>query len=237
MDVAQCSICGGEHFQFHPVLWPKLIADWQLSPDEALYIDKQQGKCCTVCGANLRSMALGNALKRPLAGHLTFPAPHVEQSPLRSLLTDPSLHSVSLLEINEAGTLSPALRQLPGHIYGAYPEVDMHALPFADASLDIVVHSDTLEHVQDPVHALGECRRVLKRGAALCLTIPVVIGRMTRCRAGLPVSSHSPSGAEDYMVHTEFGADAWTYLIRAGFSEISVHSVEYPSGLAFCAIK
>ena len=55
-----------------------------------------------------------------------------------------------MLEINEAGTLHPILRMLPRHRLVSYPEVDMTRLPFADRSFDLVVHSDTLEHVPDP---------------------------------------------------------------------------------------
>jgi len=33
-----------------------------------------------------------------------------------------------LLEINKAGTLSPRLRRLPGHVFGAYPALDMQAM-------------------------------------------------------------------------------------------------------------
>ena len=239
MNVAWCCICGGHRFQFHPVLWPQLIADWQLAPDEAEYIDRQQGKCCISCGSNLRSMALGNALKSQLATCLPTPSPAaaLAHTPLVSLLQQPALQSVALLEINEAGNLSPALRQLSGYCFGAYPQVDMHALPYADGSFDIVVHSDTLEHVENPIHALAECRRVLKPGGALCMTVPVVVARMSRNRAGLPLSLHSQSDAPDYAVHTEFGADAWTYLMQAGFTEISMHAIEYPAALAFCAKK
>jgi hypothetical protein len=43
--------------------------------------------------------------------------------------------------------------------------------------------------------------------------------------------------AADFLVHTEFGADAWTYLALAGFSDIAINSIEYPSALALTARK
>ena len=77
---------------------------------------------------------------------------------------------------------SPILRAMKGHTFGAYPEVDMHALPYPDETFDIVVHSDTLEHVPEPVHALGECKRVLKPNGALCFTVPIIVARLSRSK-------------------------------------------------------
>jgi hypothetical protein len=57
-----CSICGGVAFEDRPVLWPALISEWELSPDEVAYIDKQQGRTCLGCGANLRVIAWGGRL-------------------------------------------------------------------------------------------------------------------------------------------------------------------------------
>jgi hypothetical protein len=34
-----CPVCGGDRFANEPVLWPELIDQWQLSPDEVAYID------------------------------------------------------------------------------------------------------------------------------------------------------------------------------------------------------
>jgi ubiquinone/menaquinone biosynthesis C-methylase UbiE len=149
----------------------------------------------------------------------------------------PQVMGLEILEINEAGMLSPMLRNFPRYVFGAYPEVDIHRLPYKDDSFDLVVHSDTLEHVIDPVHALTECRRVLKPGGALCFTVPIVVGRMSRSRAGLPKSRHgaSTTTADDFVVQTEFGADAWGYVMEAGFAEVQIHAVEYPAALAFLA--
>ena len=42
----------------------------------------------------------------------------------------------------------------------------MAQLSFDASSFDLVVHSYTLEHVDNPVAALSECRRVLLPGGA-----------------------------------------------------------------------
>jgi ubiquinone/menaquinone biosynthesis C-methylase UbiE len=142
-----------------------------------------------------------------------------------------------ILEINEAGMLSPFLKLFPNYVYAAYPEVDMHSLPYPDGSYDLVIHSDTLEHVSNPIRALTECKRVLRSTGALCFTVPTLVGRLSKSREGHPPSYHgNPSiNATDYMVHTEYGADAWTQLMLAGFIEVTIHSVQYPAALAFTA--
>ena len=46
----------------------------------------------------------------------------------------------------------------------AFQEGNIHALPFADNSFDIVHAHQVLQHIADPVHALREMRRVAKKG-------------------------------------------------------------------------
>jgi SAM-dependent methyltransferase len=222
-----CTVCGGNEFVHDRVLWDGLIAEWQLGPDEADYIDRQQGTHCVSCGANLRSVALANAIRASVGTSLT----------LGDFVVTPPAQPLGLLEINGAGSLSPVLQRLPRHTLGCYPEVDMHALPYPAATFDLVVHSDTLEHVAHPVRALTECCRVLKPGGAVCFTVPTIVGRLTRNRAGLPKSYHgTPETArDDFLVHTEFGADVWTYVMKAGFDAVSMHAVEYPCAFALAA--
>lgn len=219
-----CSNCGGKNFGRVEVLWPELSAEWQLSAAEIAYVNDQQGHHCTNCGANLRAMALGNALQRVLR------TDHC----LRDFVAHPPARPPRILDLNGVPALSETLASLPGYMRGDYPAIDMHRLPYADGFFDIVVHSDTLEHVAQPVRALEECRRVLSPGGHLCFTVPVIVGRLTRSRAGLPPSHHGAPGtrAEDFLVHTEFGADAWTYPMRAGFQDVSVVQIDYPAALA-----
>lgn len=225
----QCSVCDGRVFASQRVLWPELISDWQLSDEEVAYIDRQQGETCVDCGSNLRSVALANAIRAFLGADAC----------LAKVVKSMGRGAISLLEINEAGSLTPYLQKLGKYTFGKYPEVDIHNLPYVEGSFDLVVHSDTLEHVLNPIHALKECQRVLRPGGALCFTVPVIVGRLSRSREGLGKSYHGnpQTASEDFVVQTEFGADAWTYLFRAGFSDLSMHAVEYPAGLAFLARK
>jgi len=225
----QCSVCGGTSFTSHKVLWANLINEWQLSATEVDYINDQQGKKCNQCGSNIRSIALANAIRSHL-GTKSF----LNEAAKSSLANE-----LSILEINEAGTLTPILKTFKQYTFGAYPEVDMHAMPYRDNLFDIVVHSDTLEHIKNPTHALVECHRVLKPNGALCFTVPIIVGRMSRNREGLAKSFHGNPAllADDFVVHTEFGADVWTYILEAGFEDVSIHSFAYPAGIAFLAKK
>lgn len=225
----RCSVCGSTEFRSHDVLWEQLISDWQLAPDEVKYVNDQQGKSCNTCKANLRSIALADTIRSYFRTSLT----------LEEMNSETIFGEAEILEINEAGSLTTFLESAPRYHFGAYPALDMHAIPYATGSLDLLVHSDTLEHIENPVHALQECHRVLKPSGALAFTVPIIVGRLSRNRSGLPRSYHGNASSmpDDFMVHTEFGADAWTYAMQAGFSYLELHSVGYPAGIAMLARK
>jgi len=229
MDTS-CWVCGGTTFSYTPVLWNELINDWQLTPIEIDYINRQQGKICENCFSNIRSIALAKAITTSLGFSKLF---------IDVIKSKNIQRSFSVLEINEAGNLSKYLKLFNNYTFGAYPEVDMHDLPYNDNQFDLIVHSDTLEHVANPVHALSECCRVLKPNGYLCYTIPTVVGRLSRSRVGLKKSFHgNPNDIpDDYSVYTEFGADAWVFLLEAGFDSLSIYSFDYPAGIAYSAKK
>ena len=156
---------------------------------------------------------------------------------IRDYVRQPEAQAVKILDINGALVLSESLAVLTNYLRVDYPQCDLQSLPYSENSFDIVMHSDTLEHIEQPILALEECRRVLSKGGRLCLTVPVVVGRMTRSRAGLPKSNHgaATTTGDDLIVHTEFGVDAWTYLARAGFSRIMLNCVRYPTAMAMTA--
>jgi SAM-dependent methyltransferase len=230
--VRPCLVCGSEEFRSTPVLWDGLIDEWDLAPHEAAYIDRQQGTRCSNCGCNLRSIVLAGAICS-----LVSAEPHA--LPFAQLTHAEHFSRLRVLEVNEAGDLSPWLDRLPHHVRTAFPEIDLQALPFKDESFDVVVHSDTLEHVPDPIRALRECHRVLTVGGSCLFTVPLVAERLTRNREGLPASYHGRAGvaASDQRVYWEFGSDAWTIVARAGFNEIGIFIYEYPAAMSLKGTK
>jgi SAM-dependent methyltransferase len=222
-----CAVCGGNEFEDRRVLWPLLIAEWGLSLEEAAYVDRQQGRTCLRCGANLRIIALARALASAWgAGPILTDFPASEKAA-----------QLRVLEINGAQGISELLQRMPQHRLINYPEYDMQTLNFEEGTFDAVIHSDTLEHVPDPLAGLRECRRILAPGGALFFTVPIIVGRMTRHRDGLPPSYHGnvAESGEDFRVQTEFGADTWGMVMDAGFSKVTLISVDYPAAIAITA--
>jgi SAM-dependent methyltransferase len=225
--VARCPACGSARIAARDVLWPELVSAWELSGAEAAYINRQQGTHCLDCGNNLRMMALAGAITRTQRFDGTL-----------AQLCD-SAPALRVLEIDTAGFLTRFLRKLPGHRLVEYPAYDMMDLDIEAESFDLVLHSDSLEHVADPVKGLAECRRVLAPGGLCLFTVPMVVGRMTRSRAGLPPVFHGNprTATDDQLVRNEFGADAWRFAIEAGFASCAILDFDYPAAVTFVAAR
>lgn len=222
-----CPVCNGKEFASDDVLWPELINAWQLSVNEVGYINRQQGFHCTTCFNNLRSMALGAAVLREYQYQGTLD----NFCEIRKELV--------VYEINRAGNLTSFLKKLPSHKLIEYPNFDMQDLKLESECADLIIHSDTLEHIPNPERALSECGRVLRRDGNCIFTVPIIVGRLSRFRAGLAPSHHGQPKihANDQLVRTEFGADMWKFILEAGFSSCDIFSFEYPSALVLIARK
>jgi SAM-dependent methyltransferase len=219
-----CVVCGSTAPPVvNEVLWASLIDEWGLSELEAESVNCREGQRCPQCGAPLRSAALGLAILHHAGWSGTFDTWTSSSPPLR------------VLEINRAGQLTPWLDRIDGHLLVEHPDVDMQGLSFPDGGWDLVVHSDTLEHVDDPTTALAECRRMLAPGGALCFTIPIIGNRLTRRRAGLPPSYHGSESDPAYLVVTEYGGDFWTQVLDAGFTTLRIDALQWPDAVALTA--
>lgn len=61
-----------------------------------------------------------------------------------------------------------------GNPYGVADVVSDRFLPFEDSSFDLVTCFEAFQYVTDPVHGVGEIRRVLRPGGTALLTVPFV---------------------------------------------------------------
>ena len=219
-----CAICGCENFIKQEVLWPDLCESWELLPDEIDYINEQQGMRCIGCSCNLRAQVLAKSLVTSTGESLLF----------NKFYESKTAKDLKILEINTAGDLHPYLKILPEHKLIEYPEYDMMSLDLPNEHFDLVIHSDTLEHVPDPMTGLQECRRVLKKNGICLFTVPIIVGRLSKNRKQMPPSYHGDpaDNKSDFLVHSEFGADAWTLPLLAGFEKITIHQIRFHSAIA-----
>jgi len=240
MRGSPCPVCARSRIERRRrIISDALAAAWELSPEWRARFDEREGVYCPLCHSNRRSQQLAATLVRHLNREFGLAC-----RSLRELASHPRFHTLSVAEMNACGQLHYWLARHPGLAYSEYqaqPPVrseDLHRLTYADASFDLVLTSETLEHIPDLPRALAEIRRVLKPGGAHVFTTPVVWDRATSrpcARLGpdggiehlRPASFHGLPGttAGDMMVIVEFGADIIALLERAGF-EVRVEQDE-----------
>lgn len=86
---------------------------------------------------------------------------------------------------------------------------DGSIMPFEDASFDVVISTEVLEHVPDPDAYLMEVKRVLKPGGMFFFTVPFLM------------SLHEVP--HDYYRYTPFALEK--IFERVGFNEISIKPI------------
>lgn len=121
---------------------------------------------------------------------------------------------------------------------------DVHALPFDDASLDLVTAQTLFIHLSDPDAVLREVRRVLKPGGVALLSEPNNIGNTSTFLT--PDFRSDPEAAFREMRFcltcelgkaklglgfNSLGEELPELLVREGFEILSIHQNDRPSPL------
>lgn len=153
-------------------------------------------------------------------------------------------HYVRTRRLYELSTTSPVFRKLRGNpnyeasgyfsdkpfgrkVTPYYWNQDLQNLTFSSESFDVVISSETMEHVRQPWQAFFEVHRVLKTGGFYVFTIPFRADRLTRPRVDTSsgedvflldkIYHHDPYRPEGSLVYTDFGADLPDLLRPIGF--------------------
>ncbi len=208
-----CAVCGRTGRQRYSswVLSRELARRWgdDLAARESLF--------CERCGCSLRVRRIASVLVDLYAERATT---------LAELVREDAFRALRIAEINSIGRMHPFLAETPGLTHVEYPEEDIQALSWEDGCYDLVLTSETLEHVPDPHLALRETYRVLRPGGRHVFTVPVDPSlAATRSRSSLPPEHHGRGGGPfglvtrrtDMLVHTDFGSDLSEVVRAAGF--------------------
>jgi SAM-dependent methyltransferase len=248
----RCPVCGAFLITlYRPVYSKALINESKLNAQWEDYFNHREGEICISCGGSIRGRQMGLALVNWINRTLGTDFQNAQ-----SALCYTGGRRLKIAEINSCGGVHKILSRLPNVSYSEFEpqdksirHEDLLGLSYEDDFFDIVLHSDTLEHIPDVDRALSEIWRVLKPGGAMIFSIPIVRdGRATLVRAKFqggqikhvyPPSYHGGSyqATNQYLVFYEFGLDFLNLLKSRGFT---VDLLEYPgnpAAVTFTAIK
>jgi len=231
--IEPCAVCGKTRPMLYRrrVIPDRLVELWGLCPRQAEALARKESCDCSACGAKLRARRLARVVLE------LYPT---GARSLRDWVLSDEVRPLRIAEINRIDGIHEALAGLPGFkpsdftpgaelgvtVNGVRCE-DFTRLTYPDASFDLVLTSETIEHVPDLAAALAECRRVLVPGGRHVFTAPVnpdVARTFPRARLTpdgsvehlAPAIAH-PGGDWGYPVFTELGTDLPEILDRAGF--------------------
>ncbi|GAC1448397.1 MAG: hypothetical protein NVSMB9_31520 [Isosphaeraceae bacterium] len=233
-----CDVCGrwGPWLYRRRVIPPRLEDLWGLTPRLAEALARKESSDCAWCGAKLRARRLARGvLELYPVGRPPTPA-----RSMASWVREPESQRLRVAEINlieglhQSLTLLPGLSAsdfhpsaTPGESRDGVRSETLLGLTYPSHSFDLVLTSETLEHVPDLDTALREIRRVLVPGGRHVFTVPLLPGvpetfarsvlRSDGTVERLAPEIRHPGGDTGYPVFTEFGADLPTRLQKAGF--------------------
>ncbi len=122
----------------------------------------------------------------------------------------------------------------PGRIRDGIRHEDLTSLTFPDASFDIAISFDCMEHIPNYQRAIGQLYRILRPGGYALMTFPFIGGEQTKIRATVSASGkiihhHEPEyhgdpigGGKGILCYYHFGHDILACMRSAGFNEVKV---------------
>ncbi|MEN9407151.1 MAG: hypothetical protein RLZZ455_367 [Candidatus Parcubacteria bacterium] len=226
----KCVACGSNVSRWikKEIISDELAKAWNLTSVQKKKFNLRESLFCPVCKNSLRTRALAEAIIK------TFPYKNADS--LAAWSEHAKKKGLEIAEINSCGNLHPILKKIPSLSYSEYqPSLfdknlittaknivkkllyhsaheDITRLSYTSNSFDLVIHSETLEHIPDVKKAVSETKRILKPGGICIFTIPIIPERKTLKKINTLKTHHTPSyhgfnNRIDYLVCWEFGGD------------------------------
>jgi SAM-dependent methyltransferase len=249
----RCPVCGSRLVLIaRPVFSEALAKASNFNTEWTAFFNQREGEICVSCGASLRARQLASALLVWETKAIGVGFPDAD-----SMARNHQVQTLKVAEVNSCGSLHKALCRLPGLKFSEYesdnpdvPHEDLLNLSYASGEFDLVLHSDTLEHVPDLSRALDEIHRVLKPGGSMICSVPLVRdGRKTSSRAALksngelehffPPIYHGGSYQKtcQYLVFYDFGDDLFKFIQARGFKMQILEHENNPAAFTIIAEK
>lgn len=115
-------------------------------------------------------------------------------------------------------------------VEGRRCNLETEALPYPDGAFDLVIFTETLEHIpRSPYTVLGEVRRVLKPGGVLLFSVPNLNSLLNRIKMALgrPVLSVELAYSDSFGHFREYTMDEVLHLLRSLGFEVGHHEHVY----------
>jgi SAM-dependent methyltransferase len=100
----------------------------------------------------------------------------------------------------------------------------------ADASLDVVVCVNVLEHLWEPLETLVELRRVVAAGGVCLVNVPSWRGKRFLEFSAYRLGLSPPEEIDDHKAYYD-PRDVWPLLVRAGFVPHGISCYRHKFGL------
>jgi len=139
-----------------------------------------------------------------------------------------------------ASQYDPSIPWGSTHPTGGWRSEDLENQTFADASFDLVVTQDVMEHVFAPDRAMAEIARTLRPGGMHICTVPIVnkdkpsVRRARRKADGTvehllePVFHGNPMDPNGSLVTVDWGYDIAAYWDRASGLSTTIWTIDDP---------
>lgn len=242
-----CNVCGSTTGLFYD------FPDVRLRHEHGIGLLRETLACLT-CGSSMRDRQMAHGLLQVVETHTGHSRGTWRD--LRELRTSCTA-KLNILDTDSFSSINRILRGVPNYQHSQYhPElpngtvlpdgsvnVDLMSMPFETGSLDIVMTSDVMEHVEDDVRAHREIHRCLRVGGTYIFTVPydpcLMATRYLTQRTGVEMSSFilrrqthgDPLSKSGVLAHRIYGQQFQDELRKIGFAVTFLRIDDFSAGI------